>query len=75
MKAIHNKEWLNGIEAYVVPNIKDTNYWKQFTTISSLCSVNIMLFRISKILIIESNSQLSGIDLSPPSSCSEYQRY
>ena len=59
----------------VVPNIKDINFWEQFTTNSSCSIISFMLFRISKISTFESNSQLLIKCLSAYGRCSEYQRY
>ena len=63
------------IVLFVVQNIKDTNFWKQFTTL--VCSHNnfCKLFRISKIQTFESNSQLPNSIAYCAPSCSEYQRY
>ena len=58
MKAIHNNISIFSAALIVVQNIKDTNNWKQFTTVRSFRWKWVKLFRISKILIIESNSQL-----------------
>ena len=65
MKAIHNHWKRRDRILQVVPNIKDTNYWKQFTTISYSEQLTVALFRISKILIIESNSQPASQRLWP----------
>ena len=59
----------------VAQNIKDTNFWKQFTTVQQLNVSCLLLLRISKIQTFESNSQLSGTYLYDQRSCSEYQRY
>ena len=63
------------IQLIVVPNIKDINFWEQFTTITSKELERMQLFRISKISTFESNSQhVEPYDL-PEKGCSEYQRY
>ena len=58
MKAIHNevvyKTFLIGVVLYP----KDTEKWKQFTTITGILSLHVALFCIPKILKNESNSQL-----------------
>ena len=75
LKAIHNSKGMLKTLNWVVSYIKDTNYWKQFTT-SCLVSGRLgKLFRISKIPIIESNSQLNCLWLSGRCGCFVYQRY
>ena len=59
----------------VVQNIKDTIFWKQFTTHSLPGFSSIMLFRISKIQFFESNSQHRVSSYLHVHRCSEYQRY
>ena len=59
----------------VVPNIKDINFWEQFTTSNWICIPDLVLFRISKISTFESNSQLAPAENIEPKGCSEYQRY
>ena len=59
----------------VVPNIKDTNFWKQFTTKEPTLEELPTLFRISKILTSESNSQQQIKAPNFSIGCSEYQRY
>ena len=59
----------------VVSNIKDTNYWKQFTTVHLDARISCLLFRISKIPIIESNSQQMTYVPTMSQGCFEYQRY
>ena len=54
---------------------KDTEKWKQFTTIFVFCFVFIMLFCIPKILKNESNSQRSQQQQIPYLSCFVSQRY
>ena len=58
LKAIHNVSYTKLSLETVVQNIKDTIFWKQFTT-KCLRFIGVwMLFRISKIQFFESNSQL-----------------
>ena len=59
----------------VVPNIKDINFWEQFTTYYIVLILNTLLFRISKISTFESNSQHATTPYTWHVSCSEYQRY
>ena len=75
LKAIHNKDGTGSLKLSVVQNIKDTNFWKQFTTGYQLIRQNSQLFRISKIQTFESNSQLHFFFREKGSGCSEYQRY
>ena len=58
MKAIHNQIFLLLASFSVVLYPKDTEKWKQFTTISLIAYRSMMLFCIPKILKNESNSQL-----------------
>ena len=58
MKAIHNGYHISLPIQYDVQNIKDIHLWKQFTTSDEVVSPNVEMFRISKIYIYESNSQL-----------------
>ena len=57
MKAIHNDDLASTVDNRVVLYLKDTQKWKQFTTIHPKCPKIIMLCYISKILKNESNSQ------------------
>ena len=57
LKAIHNTNVRNQIICSVVLYLKDTQNWKQFTTIKSSGLKSVLLCYISKILKIESNSQ------------------
>ena len=69
---------LNGlyrVNSKVVQNIKDTIFWKQFTTPFTHKIISWQLFRISKIQFFESNSQLTGTIGRTQDGCSEYQRY
>ena len=75
LRAIHNGKpgWF--VSEFVVPNIKDINFWEQFTTGIPMVTDYDLLFRISKISTFESNSQLKSIDNYYAYGCSEYQRY
>jgi len=75
LKAIHNPRWPELWNGRVVQNIKDTIFWKQFTTDDWCSSTTSLLFRISKIQFFESNSQLAIVVCVPVWCCSEYQRY
>ena len=75
LRAIHNYTWLTTWIGRVVPNIKDINFWEQFTTHHITRSELPELFRISKISTFESNSQLVDTSDDDSRSCSEYQRY
>ena len=57
LKAIHNPVFIFNLSYLVVQNIKDTIFWKQFTTYKPFHLHVIKLFRISKIQFFESNSQ------------------
>ena len=59
----------------VVPDVKDTNLWEQFTTTSSMIWTRILLFLMSKIRTYESNSQPSIVSVAGCLSCSWCQRY
>ena len=58
-KAIHNDIKEAIADGIVVPDYKDTNFWKQFTTISGEKTGAWQLFQTTKIQTFESNSQLS----------------
>ena len=60
---------------FVVVGIKDTVYWKQFTTGNFYLWRNIRLLLVSKILFIESNSQLNEDNKNVLICCCWYQRY
>ena len=75
LKAIHNIPLQIRFLDMVVSYIKDTNYWKQFTTQFPEYFQNLLLFRISKIPIIESNSQRYFLLIDWIASCFVYQRY
>ena len=65
----------NSVHFAVVLYPKDTEKWKQFTTISSASSISISLFCIPKILKNESNSQHNKIIIFINKSCFVSQRY
>ena len=75
LKAIHNGGTAPTFSAAVVQNIKDTIFWKQFTTSFLLYYGFDKLFRISKIQFFESNSQPLSVLCTSCVGCSEYQRY
>ena len=75
LKAIHNASLMFLVCLWVVQNIKDTIFWKQFTTFDYFTLRIIKLFRISKIQFFESNSQQFSGTCFKNSGCSEYQRY
>ena len=58
MKAIHNRWNLTSLIGFVVLYPKDTEKWKQFTTVGDVTYIFAELFCIPKILKNESNSQL-----------------
>ena len=61
LKANHNREFFEKKGLEVVYQIKDTIFWKQITTGSSLKRKDWKLFIRSKIQFFESKSQLRGI--------------
>ena len=75
LRAIHNHHLREVLQRLVVPNIKDINFWEQFTTKNCVLAENTLLFRISKISTFESNSQPNWIQVARCYRCSEYQRY
>ena len=75
MKAIHNLRQTRIKTAYVVLYPKDTQKWKQFTTISKSMRKWKWLCCIPKILKNESNSQQFVIHILSPASCVVSQRY
>ena len=75
MKAIHNKFNLNVVLTNVVLYPKDTEKWKQFTTIYNRVSISTKLFCIPKILKNESNSQPLEITTKENIGCFVSQRY
>ena len=75
MKAIHNPIWSFNSPARVVLYPKDTEKWKQFTTIIVFLLFYFWLFCIPKILKNESNSQPDHWSESDYLSCFVSQRY
>ena len=61
MRAIHNVGYISTLPINVVPDVKDTNLWEQFTTTKPNIRARIKLFLMSKIRTYESNSQLMGV--------------
>ena len=57
LKAIHNTVIIGSTFKKVVSDYKDTNFWKQFTTILSWINSKGTLFQTTKIQTFESNSQ------------------
>ena len=75
LKAIHNGKSIGQLKKDVVDYVKDTNFWKQFTTyVDSLALIKLLLI-MSKIQISESNSQLWSNNLMINYSCWLCQRY
>ena len=75
MKAIHNSWWCEWIFWWVVLYPKDTEKWKQFTTIIEELICLAALFCIPKILKNESNSQPIAMILATLLCCFVSQRY
>ena len=75
MKAIHNPFSLCPKSWIVVLYLKDTEKWKQFTTIWKWRCNRCMLCCISKIQKNESNSQLNNKCVIESQSCVVSQRY
>ena len=75
MKAIHNSLVVKLSPKSVVLYPKDTEKWKQFTTILTIDEMNEMLFCIPKILKNESNSQPTTEYTRSAKSCFVSQRY
>ena len=75
LKAIHNHLLAQRLSAVVVSDVKDTNFWKQFTTCRAPEKISAKLFPMSKIQIFESNSQLATIVCRSCSGCFRCQRY
>ena len=75
MRAIHNWFCLCRWREIVVPDVKDTNLWEQFTTCGVGHAIYNLLFLMSKIRTYESNSQQSRYDTSSFHRCSWCQRY
>ena len=75
MKAIHNYNWHSIASRCVVLYPKDTEKWKQFTTLMVTKFFQNKLFCIPKILKNESNSQQINNLFEIISSCFVSQRY
>ena len=75
MRAIHNTEIRLTQAQKVVPDVKDTNLWEQFTTCIVIPANNILLFLMSKIRTYESNSQQLVPAVTRYKRCSWCQRY
>ena len=75
MKAIHNYGFYTYINYIVVLYPKDTEKWKQFTTVLKYINYIEMLFCIPKILKNESNSQPQGYSQLKQTRCFVSQRY
>ncbi len=75
MKAIHNVYQLRLFIKDVVLYPKDTEKWKQFTTICFCKLIYFLLFCIPKILKNESNSQRSSLNAFHLRCCFVSQRY
>ena len=75
MKAIHNALLASTYVVFVVLYPKDTEKWKQFTTLRLFFYYTLQLFCIPKILKNESNSQHSAYFFIILYSCFVSQRY
>ena len=75
MKAIHNRDVVGTDEFEVVLYPKDTEKWKQFTTIDGRKTKVFELFCIPKILKNESNSQPASLTCEIEVCCFVSQRY
>ena len=75
LKAIHNGSALYSIRWVVVVGIKDTEFWKQFTTRTGSSRYKRTLLLVSKILNSESNSQRAIQRPMKLNCCCWYQRY
>ena len=75
MKAIHNTKWKGKCWHKVVVYPKDTEKWKQFTTIQKNDSKTSKLLCIPKILKNESNSQHRQDGILAQLCCCVSQRY
>ena len=75
LKAIHNyvDSFIDSV--LVVSDYKDTNFWKQFTTVGSGIIGGGTLFQTTKIQIFESNSQQRGLAVHQWGRCFRLQRY
>ena len=75
MRAIHNHSTSVPPPPEVVPDVKDTNLWEQFTTPGACVRTRKSLFLMSKIRTYESNSQPIIVNKQSILSCSWCQRY
>ena len=75
MKAIHNLLGFNVLILFVVVYPKDTEKWKQFTTVNDDTAKVVMLLCIPKILKNESNSQQNKYSFTFRKRCCVSQRY
>ena len=75
MRAIHNNGMPLTTTLFVVPDVKDTNLWEQFTTYCYSVMPYYLLFLMSKIRTYESNSQQDPPPRFAGFCCSWCQRY
>ena len=75
LKAIHNAPSHPVSRVTVVSDYKDTNFWKQFTTVEALTVTVLLLFQTTKIQIFESNSQPKVLGGQRFTGCFRLQRY
>ena len=75
MRAIHSCVPRRYLTIIVVPDVKDTNLWEQFTAFLWVRLLRFRLFQMSKIRTYESNSQLFDSEYPTTVSCSRCQRY
>ena len=75
LKAIHNRTVIFTRKSLDVRRHKDTNFWKQFTTLLRYILEEKVMFAVTKIQIFESNSQQGRIILGVIWWCSPSQRY
>ena len=75
LKAIHNNHSSIDPWTHVVTDIKDTSFWKQFTTVANPDQPVVLLLLISKIPHFESNSQQNSEEVNASLRCYWYQRY
>ena len=75
LKAIHNFTLVVHRLANVVSDYKDTNFWKQFTTLFNRLTRARTLFQTTKIQTFESNSQHGADGDGVANRCFRLQRY
>ena len=75
LKAIHNALEASFQRTSVVSDYKDTNFWKQFTTVFVSVNISLSLFQTTKIQTFESNSQRKHCLSYPSRRCFRLQRY